>query len=57
MIPFQEAYNIVVSKTNPLGKTEEVALSQSTGRILLQDVISDINMPPFRKTAVDGFAC
>lgn len=57
MIPFQEAYNIVVSKTNPLGKTEAVALSQSTGRILLQDVISDINMPPFRKTAVDGYAC
>jgi len=57
MIPFQDAYSIVVSKTNPLGKTEEVNLSQSTGRVLAQDVISDINMPPFRKTAVDGFAC
>lgn len=57
MIPFQEAYNIVVSSTNPLGKTEEVNLPQSTGRVLAQDVVSDINMPPFRKTAVDGYAC
>lgn len=57
MIPFEEAYNTVVSKTNPLDKTEVVTLSESTGRILAQDVISDINMPPFRKTAVDGYAC
>lgn len=57
MIPFKEAYNIVVSKVVQLGKTEEVALSQSIGRILAQDVVSDINMPPFRKTAVDGYAC
>ena len=57
MIPFQKAYNIVISKTNPLGKTEEVTLLQSIGRVLAQDVVSDINMPPFRKTAVDGFAC
>lgn len=57
MIPFQEAYNIVVSKTNPLGNTEKVELSQSIGRVLAHDVVSDINMPPFRKTAVDGYAC
>lgn len=30
---------------------------QSLGRVLAEDVHSDIDMPPFDKTAVDGYAC
>lgn len=57
MISLQEAYSIVISKSNPTGKTEQVPVAQSLNRVLAQDIISDINMPPFRKTAVDGYAC
>jgi molybdopterin molybdotransferase len=29
----------------------------SMGRVLAEDIRSDMNMPPFDKTAVDGYAC
>ncbi|HKL66957.1 MAG TPA: hypothetical protein VJ877_03620, partial [Bacteroidales bacterium] len=29
----------------------------SLGRYLAEDIESDIDMPPFNKTAVDGYAC
>ncbi len=57
MIPFKKALDIIKSSTTALGKTEVVALSSSLNRVLSQDIVSDINMPPFRKTAVDGYAC
>jgi molybdopterin molybdotransferase len=38
-------------------KTTTVSLTDSLGMILCEKVISDINMPPFDKSAVDGFAC
>ena len=34
-----------------------VMLPHANGRILAEDIFSDINMPPFDKSAVDGFAC
>ena len=36
---------------------ERVALSDSMGRILAEDIFSDVDMPPFDKSAVDGYAC
>lgn len=36
---------------------EHVELIDSAGRFLAEDVFSDINMPPFNRSAVDGFAC
>lgn len=36
---------------------EQVLLAQAHGRILAQDVFADIEMPPFNKSAVDGYAC
>lgn len=57
MIPFEKAVEIIKSSTSPLCKTEAVPLASSLNRVLSQDIVSDINMPPFRKTAVDGYAC
>lgn len=36
---------------------ERVDLGESLGRILAEDVASDIDMPPFDKSMVDGYAC
>lgn len=38
-------------------QTESVSLEQALGRILSEDVYSDIDMPPFNKSAMDGYAC
>jgi len=56
MISIKEAYELIESTVNPL-QSEKVDFSLSTGRILAEDVASDMDMPPFDKSAVDGYAC
>lgn len=56
MIPFDDAYQIAMESVRPLG-TESSELTQSLGRVLAQDILADMPMPPFDKSMVDGFAC
>jgi len=56
MIPFEKAFEIVLDKVRQL-PSESVSIDQALGRILAADVKSDIDMPPFRKSAMDGYAC
>ena len=56
MISFEEAIETVLANT-PAPVAEPVALKQANGRILLQEVKSDHDMPPFNKSAMDGYAC
>jgi len=56
MISIEQAIETAFSKAQPLG-AETVDLMQSNGRILAQDVFADADMPPFNKSAMDGYAC
>ncbi|MCK9421366.1 MAG: molybdopterin molybdotransferase MoeA [Bacteroidales bacterium] len=56
MISFEDSINIVFSHVNTVG-SERVPLLESTGRVLAEDIFSDLDMPPFDKSAVDGYAC
>lgn len=56
MISFDAAYSLVLNSVINL-PVEEVGLHASFGRILAEPVISDMDMPPFNKSAVDGYAC
>jgi molybdopterin molybdotransferase len=56
MISFDEAYKIVINSFTTTG-TESVSFIESLGRILADDIRSDMDMPPFNKATVDGFAC
>lgn len=56
MITLDEAFDIVIRQAKIL-PAETVDLVGAPGRRLAVPVVSDINMPPFRKAAVDGFAC
>ncbi len=56
MLNFEDAFEIVIGSANRLG-SEQVDIGRALGRILAQDVVSDIDMPPFNKSAMDGFAC
>jgi molybdopterin molybdotransferase len=55
MLPWDEALGLVLSHTPVLG-TEETGLFSSYGRVLSEDVRSDMDIPPFRKSAMDGYA-
>ncbi|MCU0914575.1 MAG: molybdopterin molybdotransferase MoeA [Planctomycetes bacterium] len=56
MIGLHEALQIVLDSARLLG-TEPVELREALGRILAQDITADMDMPPFDKATVDGYAC
>lgn len=56
LISFEEAFSIVMKSAFETG-TETVDFKGSLNRVLRSDVISDMDMPPFNKSTVDGFAC
>ena len=56
MITFEEAFTIVKESAFRTGK-EEVKISDAAGRALAMPVKSDMDMPPWNKSAVDGYAC
>lgn len=56
MILFDEAIEILNKCAVPLS-SEKIRLEDCLGRVLSADVFSDMDMPPFDKSAVDGYAC
>src|SRR5664279_4132225 len=56
MISFEEAYRIVMKSVFET-HSEIVPFYDSVGRILDADIFSDIDMPPFNRSAMDGYAC
>lgn len=55
MIEFDEACELVFENTSRLG-TDERLIENAIGHVLAQDVMSPINVAPFRNSAMDGFA-
>jgi molybdenum cofactor synthesis domain-containing protein len=55
MIPLHEAQEMVLAGCAPLMPVQ-VAYTEMTGRVLDQDVVAVEDVPPFRNTAVDGYA-
>ena len=55
MIQVHEARDKILSKIKFKG-VEKVSLDQALGRVLVEDVISQINNPPLDNSAMDGYA-
>jgi len=55
MIKPEKALNMILKKAKPLG-TELIKLPASLGRVLAENIYSDLNMPSFNRSAMDGFA-
>lgn len=56
MLSFEHAFEIMIKHAATLG-TETASLFEAAGRILAVDIRSDTDMPPFNKSAMDGYAC
>lgn len=46
-----------IALLEPNFKTEIISLNEAFNRILQEDVLADTHMPPFDKSAMDGYAC
>ena len=56
MLPFEKAFDIALNSACRVD-TERVDFRETLGRVLAENVMSDMNIPPFNKSAMDGFAC
>jgi len=56
MISVEKAIKVVENHTSPTQSSVLIELSESVGHVLYNDIIAPINMPPFRQSAMDGYA-
>ena len=55
-LPADVALSRIVNTIKPISATEKVALRNSLGRILAENIISPINVPSETNSAMDGYA-
>jgi molybdopterin molybdotransferase len=55
MISVQDAFSILQNNVPPLQEVD-YSLIQARQHVLAQDIFSPVNMPPFRQSAMDGYA-
>jgi molybdopterin molybdotransferase len=54
-VSFEEAQQIILEAASPLG-CENVSLMEASNRVLYEDIVSDIILPPADDSAMDGYA-
>ena len=55
-ISIDEARRRLDAAVDPIGRTERVSLAAAAGRVAATDVNSPIDVPPFARSAMDGYA-
>ena len=55
-ISLEEARRRLDAAVRPIARTERVALEDAAGRVAAADVLSPIDVPPFARSAMDGYA-
>ena len=55
MINVQQAEDIILSQYQDYGK-ESIAYQLALGRVLAEDILADLDLPPFDRPTVDGIA-
>ena len=56
LLSIENVERLIGERVTPVTETETVALKDARGRVLAQDVIAPIDLPPFDNSAVDGYA-
>lgn len=56
MMPVDEATAIIASRITPVAELEVADLAHADGRVLAEDLVAPLPLPPFTNSAVDGYA-
>lgn len=56
LISHEDALKELFKSSNSIKVKEDIELSDSIGRVLYEDILSPINVPPFDNSAMDGYA-
>lgn len=54
--PLDEVLADLLGRVHPLGRTESVSTFEADGRVLAQDLVSALQVPPNDNSAMDGYA-
>jgi molybdopterin molybdotransferase len=55
-IPLDEALALVLEHARPIERIERVPIREASGRVLAAGAVSTIDVPPFDRAAMDGYA-
>ena len=55
MISISQAIALIEQNVGTLGP-EDIAIRSVVGRVLVQDIVADMDLPPFNRSQMDGFA-
>src|SRR3954468_15089494 len=55
-IPLEEARQRLTRAIRPVARTGRVPLGEAAGRVVARDVRSPLDVPPFARSAMDGYA-
>ena len=55
LLPLEEALRRILDRVTPLGP-EVVPLAAAAGRVVFEDAMAVVDLPPFASSAMDGFA-
>lgn len=56
LLPVDAAERMIAERIAPVDGRESVTLSEAQGRVLVDDIVAPVNLPPFDNSAVDGYA-
>jgi len=56
LLNLDEGLRILLDSTIPIERTEQVALPDAAGRVLAETVTAPLDVPPFARAAMDGYA-
>ncbi len=55
-LPLDDALALIKSRLRPVAEVESVPIGEACGRILAEDLVAPIDVPPHDNSAVDGYA-
>ncbi len=56
LLPVADAERLIAERVTPVSGHELVPLRDAVGRVLADNVVAPVNVPPFDNSAVDGYA-
>src|SRR5574337_422557 len=56
LLDLEEGMRIVMDAARPIARTEQVTLLEAVGRVLAEEICASMDVPPFARAAMDGYA-
>jgi molybdopterin molybdotransferase len=55
-IPLEEAIELLSELATPIARTERIPIREANGRVIAEQAVSKLDVPPFDRAAMDGYA-